>query len=438
MVEAHNEPLPIPQVSLPGAGENLFLIVLLFLTSSAFSAFLQGDEATSYGTRSGTMLTNIIWASMYVVTAIFVMQHCRNARLSFQRSWIFLAPVGVAIASLAWSDDRGLTFLRCVALVGTTLQSYYLAVRFSYKQLLRALAWVGAISMALSYMFALFLPKLGIATDLFEGDWLGIFPHKNTLGGNAALWFLVFLVLSASEKENPWAARFAAGASLLVVFFSDSASSIVSCVVILAIFLGRKVFWLPRWALVTAGVGALGALNWGLTSESLGAVVSSVGRDPTLTGRTEIWGLVWMMIMDKPILGYGYGAFWRGLEGPSEFVWRSFGVPLFYSHNGFLDVWLDVGVVGLLLLLAGLVICFKKAARMFRVSKSAESMWPLLFLILLFVSNLTEGSILRVNLLPWLLYMAIALKLSKAVILTPSATPNGMKDNGPSLSNGLA
>ena len=91
MVEAHNEPLPIPQVSLPGAGENLFLIVLLFLTSSAFSAFLQGDEATSYGARSGALLTNIIWASMYVVTAIFVMQHCRNARLSFQRSWIFCA-----------------------------------------------------------------------------------------------------------------------------------------------------------------------------------------------------------------------------------------------------------------------------------------------------------------------------------------------------------
>jgi exopolysaccharide production protein ExoQ len=437
-VEAHNESLPIPQISPPGTGEYLFLIALLFLTSSAFSAFLQGDEATTYGARSGTLLTNIIWASMYVVAAIFVMQHCKNFKLSIRRSWIFLAPIGIAIVSLVWSDDRGLTFLRCVALVGTTLQSYYLAVRFNYKRLLRALGWVGFISMVLSYFFALFLPKVGIGTDVFAGDWLGIFPHKNGLGGNATLWFLVFLVLSGNDRENPWAARFGAGASLLLVFLSNSASSIVSCVIILAIFLGRRAFWLPRWALVAIGVGAVGLLNWGLTSESLEAVVNSVGRDPTLTGRTEIWGLVWIMIMDKPILGYGYGAFWRGLEGPSEFVWRSFGMPLFYSHNGFLDVWLDVGVVGLLLFLAGLAICFKKAARMFQASKNAESMWPLLFLILLFVSNLTEGTILRVNLLPWLLYMTIALKLSKAVTFIPSVAPISMQDNRPSLSDGLA
>ena len=413
-MEAHRELIDVsPDRTEPGLGEIAFVMVLLFLTSGAFLASLQGDDATSLGTRTGTLLTNVIWASMYVMTAILVVQHCKGSQLSLRRGWLFLAPIGIAIASLAWSDDGASTFLRCVALIGTTLQSYYLAVRFSTRRLLQILGWVGAISLVLCYIFALFFPRIGIGTDLFEGDWLGIFPHKNSLGGNAALWFLAFLVLSASEEKKPWGARFAAGASLLLVFLSHSVTSLVTCMLVLAIYLGRRLFWLPRWLYLAGSLGIGVLLNWELTSESFGSVAASLGRDPSLTGRTEIWALVWIMILDKPFLGYGYGAFWRGLEGPSEFIWRSFGMPLFYSHNGFLDLWLDVGLVGLVLFLAGFAVCFKRAVEVFKRWRNSESMWPLLFLIFLFISNLTEGSILRVNVLPWLVYMTIAFKLAR-------------------------
>jgi exopolysaccharide production protein ExoQ len=399
----------------PGFAEKLFLIVLFFLTSGAFIALLQGDDATSLGTRSGTFLTNSIWVAMYIVTAFFLLRECRGAQLSFRKGWLFLAPVGMAILSLAWSDDRGLTFLRCIALIGTTLQSYYVAVRFGFWRILRALAWVGAISMVLCFSFAFFVPRIGIGTGLFEGDWLGIFPHKNSLGSNVALWFLVFLVLGSSGHEKAWAARLAAGISLLLVFLSHSASSLITCVVILAAFWGRRIFSLSRWAIAAGFLGIGVLVNWWFTSDAFADAIARLGRDPSLTGRTEIWALVWIMIVDHPWLGYGYGAFWRGLEGPSGYVWRSFGVPLFYSHNGFLDVWLDVGLVGLLFVLVGFALCFRKAVAVFKQFKTTESMWPMLFLVYLFIANLTEGSLLRVNLLPWLLYMAIALKLAKAV-----------------------
>jgi exopolysaccharide production protein ExoQ len=438
-VGAHTETFDISRDrSAPGFGEIAFVVVLLFLTSGAFLASLQGEDATSLGTRTGSLLTNGIWACMYILAAIFVVQHCKGSQLSLRRGWLFLAPIGIAMASLAWSDDRASTFLRCVALVGTTLQSYYLAVRFGSRRLLQILGWVGAISMVLCYIFAIFVPQIGIGTDLFEGDWLGIFPHKNSLGSNAALWFLVFLVLGASDEEEPWAARFAAAASLILVFLSHSATSLITCLFVLAIYLGRRLFWFPRWFYVTGSLGIGVLLNWGLTSESFGSVVATLGRDPSLTGRTEIWGLVWMMILDKPFLGYGYGAFWRGLDGPSEFVWRTFGMPLFYSHNGFLDLWLDVGLVGLCLFLAGFAVCFKRAVEAFKRSKRSESMWPLLFLIFLFVSNLTEGSILRVNLLPWLVYMAIALEFARVAPGPQRMRSARVEDNDTAHSSGLA
>ena len=72
-----------------------------------------------------------------------------------------------------------------------------------------------------------------------------------------------------------------------------------------------------------------------------------LGKDPTLTGRTGIWKLVIASAVKRPILGFGYRAFWTGLQGESAHLALTEGWSPTGAHNGFLDVWLNLGLVGL-------------------------------------------------------------------------------------------
>ena len=70
-------------------------------------------------------------------------------------------------------------------------------------------------------------------------------------------------------------------------------------------------------------------------------------------------------ISKRPLLGYGYGGFWRGLSGESGNVisYVGFGVP--HAHSGYLNIWLQIGAVGLGLFLASLFIALTKCIRVF-------------------------------------------------------------------------
>ncbi|WP_049558612.1 O-antigen ligase family protein, partial [Limnoraphis robusta] len=71
-----------------------------------------------------------------------------------------------------------------------------------------------------------------------------------------------------------------------------------------------------------------------------------IGKDPSLTGRTDLWAWAREMIDKRPWLGYGYTAFWQGLDGGSAYIIRAARWPVPYSHNGILDLWLDIGLLG--------------------------------------------------------------------------------------------
>jgi len=251
----------------------------------------------------------------------------------------------------------------------------------------------------------------------FAGIWQGIYPHKNLLGTNMSLAFVVFSLLSLNQRRAVWGYRLAATLSLLLVFLSQSATSLMLCVFATVCLLVRVLFSMHSKALLAAMAVVLVVvlMTVGFPSD-LGSVASVLDRDPTLTGRTELWATVWLMIMDHPYFGYGYGAFWRGFDGPSAEIWNGSRFHPFYSHNGFLDVWLDLGILGLSLVLVSLLITFRTAFQLWRKAPSLEGSWPFLLLVYLLISNLTEGSLLRINFLPWILYVSVAIQLSSTTV----------------------
>jgi O-antigen ligase len=136
------------------------------------------------------------------------------------------------------------------------------------------------------------------------------------------------------------------------------------------------------------------------------AFAGQLGKDRTLTGRTDLWAVAISMIEHRPWLGYGYSAFWRdGAPGPAAAFWAAVGWRTPHSHNGFIDLTLDLGLLGLLLFLTGLVTATIKAFGRARTGSTIGAVGPLVFLAYTVLYNLSESSLFKHNTLFWVVYV---------------------------------
>jgi O-antigen ligase len=121
------------------------------------------------------------------------------------------------------------------------------------------------------------------------------------------------------------------------------------------------------------------------------------------------------MIRQYPWLGYGYGAFWAGgWSGESAHVslWvsRFANDPVVvHAHNGFLDLLLDLGLLGLATFALGFSLATLRAVYWVRATRTAAGLWPLVYLTFILLYNFTESSILQHNNVFWILYVTVSM-----------------------------
>jgi O-antigen ligase len=149
---------------------------------------------------------------------------------------------------------------------------------------------------------------------------------------------------------------------------------------------------------------ALGVLLGFFLIQKTDTILDVLGRDVTLTGRTPLWDILIPMGLKKPF-GYGFGAFWLGWKGPSAIVWSKVAWMPTMAHNGFIDLWLDIGfpgvILGGLLLIISLLSNFRPAL----LGSPMELFWVLVILFLL-VYNFVETSFLRANHFYWVIMVS--------------------------------
>src|SRR5439155_9069149 len=122
--------------------------------------------------------------------------------------------------------------------------------------------------------------------------------------------------------------------------------------------------------LIPVGISLYLVLAFGFGIDINAELAQSVGRDPTLTGRTNIWNAV-LSTHTNPILGTGYESFWLGRR--LNEVWRQAGAGINEAHNGYLEVYLNLGLIGLFLLVVFLVASYRTICRRF-ISSSLASL----------------------------------------------------------------
>jgi O-antigen ligase len=156
---------------------------------------------------------------------------------------------------------------------------------------------------------------------------------------------------------------------------------------------------------------------------------SVLGKDSTLTGRTGIWGAVLDSIAQRPLFGYGYQAFWLGLEGESYRVILAVSWLLAQAQNGFLDVTLEMGVAGLTIVLLVFGFAFRDAGVCLLRGRDDAQLraveWYLAVVILTLICNVDESFLFEPKHLGSMIFVIACVGLKQEWLrLRTSATPS--------------
>lgn len=382
-------------------------ILLLVLSGGA------GQE--DVGADYDTSLYRLSFIVIYLVTGVLLARHWKHTLYTLLRSPLIFVVVGLSAVSVAWSWTPDATVKQSIALIGSSMFGLYLATRYSLKQQLHLLGWTFGIIAVLSVVFAVLLPQYGVMGGIHAGAWRGVFMHKNGLGGRMTTSVIIFSILMFSVRQYRWIPGGGALLSMALIVLSRSTSALLNTVFLLmALAILQVIRWRYRSRML-----AIALLT--LTIETLMVMfvvyaedfANFLGKDLTLTGRTDLWQITWEMIQRYPWLGYGYDGFWHGLEGPSVTVWLATGWKMTHPHNGFLALWLDLGILGLTLFLIGFFRSLYRALIWLRSSGDAEAFFPVAHLMFLVLANLTESSLLVSNFIPWVLYVSVSLATAK-------------------------
>jgi O-antigen ligase len=127
------------------------------------------------------------------------------------------------------------------------------------------------------------------------------------------------------------------------------------------------------------------------------SVAGILGKDADMSGRTRVWQYAVAMIVEHPWLGYGYSTFWEGFNSPGGVFWSLTGLGVPHSHNGYLELALDAGGIGVVLFMSALALVIFKLSWLIRHGNDPLIEWAVAFMGLFMVSNLSETRLWVVN-----------------------------------------
>jgi exopolysaccharide production protein ExoQ len=380
--------------------------LILILSGGASEGDLQDEQIDM-------PLVKQIFLIIYIISFLLLLLRWKQIIPSVLKGgWLWLL-LGLAICSISWSFSPDLTQTRVVALTGSMMFSLYFASRYTLKEQLYIFGWVFGIGTIASLFFVILLPKFGIMGGIHAGAWRGIYTHKNGLGRTMLLSTIIFLLLALTTQKNRWVFWTLLGTSFALLLLSKSSSPLINLMILMSIFFTLQIVRWNYLFLVPALIGLLsvGIVVYLLAMTNASQIAGAFGKDLTFTGRTDFWPLILDKIWEKPWLGYGFGAFWQGLDGPSAYVWNASAFKAPNGHNGYLDLCLDLGLVGLGIYTIEFVSGVCRAIGHIRSVKTADAFLPILLLCLVILSNLTESSLVLQNNLLWTLQVSTFLSL---------------------------
>jgi len=384
---------------------------------------LRGAEG--FSTLEGDLPSQIIYLSIYVATFFFLMVSQRRISLGIIRNFWFWLLVFWTCTSVVWTDALWVTTRQVIALCGTTLFSIYLVNNLDIQKYIKLLAISLLIIILSSFFFIFLFPEIGIMHDA-SNEWRGIFTHKNHLGKAVSLSILAFSYLILTVKKGKWIWVLGWFSSVGLLVGCQSAAATIISIFIVSVIL---VFYFAQKKPLLVWITVLGLIIFVtlIPIPNKEQMLGFFGKDETLTGRTPLWEFCVFMAQKKPLLGYGYGAFWLGMDGPSAEIWReiNMGTDANHCHNGFLDIALGIGGIGLFIFVALCIEALIRSSRFLFIKRLGfqDSIYLILLLWVL-PYNISEQALLYRNNIFWILFSStvLYLQMKKSMLQTEESS----------------
>lgn len=386
-------------------------VFVVLIYSQGWLAPLMGYGST---TTEGPLI-RLIYFPAYAAGLVLVFSALPRTLEGIVRSPLLILLLMLTAASWFWSISPDATVRRFVALGFTSLGGVALAARFRWPTLAEVVATAFAVLAICSLLVVLLKPQWGLMTTIFPGAWRGLWLEKNNLGGNMTVGFgfcLAAAILSP-QRRKLW------GAFALLCVMLIGVSTSKTALVVLALMLGCFGFvWLVRKGPVygvsggwTAILGLLLIVAvWMFAAD---AIFDFLGKDATLTGRTEIWDGINRVMTGHSWTGYGYGAIWDDEDPFAPLAWITHyaGFRANHAHNGWMEIWLNVGLIGVIAF--GLWFTEAWLRTIWATFSGGQAAWVALpFIAAYSIAMLTESITLTWHDMRWVLFVAVAVKLA--------------------------
>ena len=395
MKQAH--PQAVSQLPPPGALESFFIFISLMLVTQALGPLLMAGSAGGDDALGDSNPATLLSALVTYTIAFFLLGRRPGVAMETIRDnplllTVFLFPM----VSVIWSVDHGTSFRRGVALLMTGVYCLYIARRLSPDEFLRRLLLALFVGGVLSLIFTVVDPAAAIEHGAINnGSWKGVYGHKAILGRIAA----VAVTVSVYVRPQSFWDRAMRWATIAIFLFlavkSQSRASWmmmgggIGFMILIAIMRNRT---LSSGIKLTIAIGTA-LLVLGTVAALFEQILAAMGRDDTFSGRTSLWeGAIAVAKAHHPILGAGYRAFWTdaGADGVRDYIQHWARLPN-HGHNGYLDVWLELGYAGVALFAVFVIVTVTRLVR--RVLREpGETAWAA-FAIFFFVFLLNNASV---------------------------------------------
>lgn len=417
-----------------------YVALALWFITGAFGQILSAltPSAGAYEDRqAGTPALQAVSLALYAPALPMLLIYNNAAARTLTRAWPLTLLVLLCIVSVGWSVDPATSLRRVIAMTLMFGVAIYCAISFTQRRLLTIIAATSAVIIVVS-LLSIAVPQVGLERiGPYAGHVRGVFNEKNAFGrfdGLALLLITAFLIARPRVQWVKFALWGTLALGLALLYASNARTPLIAYIASVGVMFATKFLLSPeRWqrrikgdirAMLVSGAALLVLVVLPLLAV---AILTLLGRDFTLTGRLGLWEYATNIGWQRPWFGAGFKAFWTDaltfdLRSLHEY-WFIEGAQsrnlTANAHNGYLDVWLELGFAGLALFLAFLVDFIRKAVRLIRTSQDRLSLWYIGLITFMLVYYLTNSEVLDHSDIGWFSLTAAYLSMAAREAFPP-------------------
>jgi exopolysaccharide production protein ExoQ len=410
------------------------VIYLLIAGSRPVSAWLgmAPSNASWSDYAEGSPLDRMVFLMLIVAgSVVLARRKLAWGRLLADNKWIVVYFV-FCLISAAWSDVPFVLAKRWIKDLGNPIMALVILTDpRAYDAIGVALRRVAVLLIPISVLFVRWIPALGRQFHV-DGTMMhvGVGSQKNDLGllclvvGIFLFWELLRRRQGRGDTSlSRLKIALVAAMTGWLLYMSDSQTSVVCLfvgIVVMYLFSRKGVARHPYGFLTIGAVMVLSAWALEETLQIRAMVFEALGRNPTLTNRTEIWEAV-LSLAVNPWVGAGFMTFWTGSR--LDELWGLIGAPINQAHNGYIEQYLNLGYIGVAFILIIVLNAFRSIARHFQTDRIAAAL-RLCLLVVALLYNYTEASFYGTNLM-WVLLLVTCIDVSGLRVVAQPARPRG-------------